>query len=317
MAPSAVRLTCTAGPPSPVIRRAMKALFAVILLVLAVPCSTGVVRAQEPGDSPSLLLAKFGRPEMSRTSGNRELWFYGDGARVVFEDGKLVEFVPSVSKPLPVKRKVARVAAPEPTPPPAPVQQVKPTPPPVAVKPPPPPAPAAKPKDEPKPESIALGPLQIRTLPIMIAAALAYGALVLVLHQRFNAADHKAGAVALAGFFGVTIVAGVISLASVRHGIGPLELLGVVILVASFASVWKGSSLAFGTYVVLQAITAAFFVLGAIYLQSWLMVVPALGAATSVAILYSKPVGGFLDRYKVVEEPLPTPQPEPADVTDR
>ncbi len=296
----------------------MKAVLVLILLTVALASGGASLHAQEPGDSPELLLRKFGRPEMSRSTGNREFWFYGDGARVVFEEGKLIEFVPSVGKPMPVKRKVARAAPP---PAPEPVQEVKPAPQPALPKPPPPPPPpappVAKPKEEPKPEAIAVGPLQIRTLPIGIAALLGYGALVLVLHQRFRADDHKAGATALSALFAITLVVGLASLAWVRRGIGPLELLGATVLIAAFARAWKGSALAFGTYVVLQAVTAAFFVLGAIYLQSWLMAVPALGAIASVAILYSRPVGGFLDRFKVeaeVEVEV-APPPTPLDVS--
>lgn len=58
-----------------------------VIWFLAVPC---VLVGQTPGQSTQQVKQAFGSPQLSRHTGNREIWMYRDGRRVTFENGVVV-----------------------------------------------------------------------------------------------------------------------------------------------------------------------------------------------------------------------------------
>ncbi len=275
----------------------MKTLLTLLLPLLAFSLGAASVRAQEVGDTKEIIEARYGSPEISRSWGNRVTWSYGDGARFEFEDGRLIEFVPGKI----IRKAVPSSSATDPEPArvvPPPTSQGKP-----AIQNDSPPA-EGSPKR--KPETITVGNREIRTFPIAMAVATVYGFLFLGLSQ-FPANRRTIGAVALALLFSIALLGNLIGLARAHGAVGLPEAIGLLIWATLFVGLCRGSSAAFGIYVILQTLGACVFALVALHLRSWLVLVPALGAAGSVAILFSPPVGGFLDRHRVAVTPPPLP----------
>lgn len=59
------------------------------------------LQAQVPGDTMEAVEAKLGRPQMSRRTGDREIWVYRDHSRVTFDHGVVVD---DPDHPLPAAR---------------------------------------------------------------------------------------------------------------------------------------------------------------------------------------------------------------------
>ncbi len=139
-----------------------------------------------------------------------------------------------------------------------------------------------------------------------MAVAIFYGFVFFALNQ-FPANRRTIGAVAIALLFSLALLGNLIILARAHEEIGIPEVVGLLIWVSLFVGLCRGSSSAFGIYVILQTLGACVFALFALHLRSWLVLIPALSAAGSVSILFSPPVGGFLDRHRVAVIPPPLP----------
>jgi hypothetical protein len=248
--------------------------FILSLLSLLLPATAA---AQEIGDSTETVRFRHGTPSMERVSGTREIWLYGDGAKVAFEGGKVVEYVPapavSPKKTLPKARASDRSRRIEKT----------------ATD-------RGQAPEETEPETITIGDREIRTAPIALSVMLFYGLFFLGLNQ-FSAERRWLGAIALALAFGISFFQSIfLAVAASGGDVRGTQLIRLILTIGLMVGIWRGSSRAFGTFVVLSLLGATIGGIMAFSAKSWFLLTPPLVIAGTVAILLSKPVGGFLDR---------------------
>ncbi len=254
----------------------MKTLCAFVVSILSFLLPS-IARAQEIGDSTETVRFRHGTPSMERVSGTREIWLYGDGAKVAFEGGKVVEYVPapavSPKKTLPKARAAERSRRIEKTG-----------------------TDRGQAPEETEPETITVGDREIRTAPIALSVMLFYGLLFLGLNQ-FSAERRWLGALALALAFGISFLQSVsLAVAASGGAVRGTQLIRLLLTIGLMVGIWRGSSRAFGTFVVLSLLGATIGAIMAFSVKSWILLTPPLVIAGTVAVLFSKPVGGFLDR---------------------
>lgn len=251
----------------------MKTLCALFLSLLL----PAIVYAQEIGDSTETVRYRLGTPSMERASGTREIWLYGDGAKVAFEGGKVVEYVPApiVTSPkaLPKSRPTERQKRIDKT---------------VSDR--------AQAPEESEPETITIGDREIRTAPIALSVMLFYGLFFLGLNQ-FSAERRWLGAIALALAFGISFLQSIsLAIAASGGAVRGTQVIRLILTIGLMVGIWRGSSRAFGAFVVLSLLGATIGAVMAFSAKSWIFLTPTIVIAGTVAILLSKPVGGFLDR---------------------